>query len=75
MFRAVFVKNGIRIVEVDQDFAAFAFRRELLQQAARPRQRHMADFARAFAATARAHQFVVAPEGPVNQSGIGGFHF
>src|SRR5689334_21713698 len=70
---AFFVKDGIRVVDVNQDFAALCFRGELLEQALRARERQMADFARRFFAAARAHQFIVAPERAIYESRVGGF--
>src|SRR5215467_1883106 len=70
MLSAFFVKDGIRVVDVNQDFAPFDLRGKLFEQAPFARKRQVADFARGFFAAARAHQLVVAPEGAVNESRI-----
>src|SRR5690349_24524028 len=72
MFRAFFVKDGVRIVDVNQDSAPFGFGRKLLEQSAGAGERQVADFARRFSAAARAHQFIVTPEGTVNESRVSG---
>src|SRR5215472_7119428 len=70
MFGAFFVKDGIRIVDVNQNFAALGFGGKLFEQAVRARERQVADLARGFLGATGAHQFVVAPERSVKESRV-----
>src|SRR5215469_1759607 len=72
VFGAFFVKDGVRIVDVNQGFAAFGTGGKLFKQTVGARERQMANLARGLFAAAGAHQFVVAPEGAINESHIGG---
>ena len=52
MFRAVFIEDGIGVVDVNQNFSATGAFRELLEQTVSTGQRQMADFASCSFATA-----------------------
>src|SRR5258708_7292466 len=73
VLRAFFVKDGIGVVDVNQDFAPFGVGRKLLEEAAGTGERQVADFASGFSAAARAHQFIVAPEGAVDENDVSSF--
>src|SRR5215472_1813087 len=73
MFGAFFVKDGVGVVDVNQDFAAFSFGRKLFEQTAGPGERQVADLSRRLLASARAHQLVVAPESTIDERNVRGF--
>src|SRR6516162_10312920 len=73
MFGAAFVKDGVGVVDVNQDSATLGLAGVLLEQAVGAGKRQVPDFPRRFSAAARAHQLVVGPERAVDESNIGGF--
>src|ERR1700735_2461998 len=70
MLGALFVKDGIGIVDVIVDFARARDFREALESAAGAGNRYMAHTASEFSAAASADQFVVGPECAVDQEGV-----
>src|SRR5437879_3881510 len=73
MFGAVFVKDGIRVVDVDQDLATFGVLRILLHQSSRTGNRKVPDLTSCFLAAARLKQLVVTPKGAVEEYEVAGF--
>ena len=72
MFGRGFVEDGIGVVDVEEDFAAAGVGGELREKAIRTGKRDVANLRRGFFAAAGLLQFVVGPEGAVDQNDIGG---
>ncbi len=72
MLGAVFVEDGIGVVDVDKDATALGRVGELIEQAAWAGERQVAHIAGGFFASAGADEFVVAPEGAVDQGEVTG---
>src|SRR4029077_19027913 len=72
MFGALLVKDGIGVVDVDKDFAAFGVGGKLLEEPGGALEGKMADFASGFFAAAGVDEFVVGPEGAVDEDDVSG---
>lgn len=70
MLGTCFVENRIGVVDVDEDFAADGISWELGQQAVRTGEREMAEFSSGFGGAAGRKEFVVRPEGAVDENGV-----
>src|ERR1700676_4650796 len=70
MFRALFVKDGVGVVDVDQHALAAGVAGKLFEQAAGAGKRQVTHFASGFLATAGLDEFVIAPEGAVEQQQV-----
>src|SRR5262245_19195262 len=70
MLGALFIQNGIGVVDVDQDAATPRIAWELLQEAARSRKRQMTHFVRRFVDATCGPELVVAPEGAIDEDDV-----
>src|SRR3974390_2287958 len=70
VFRALFVQDRIRVIDVDQDTPAARRRVKLPEQTVRSRKRNVADFPSLLCAHAGGNQFVIMPERSVEQAKI-----
>ena len=72
MFGTAFVEDGIGVVDVEQDAAAAGVAREEFKQSVFAGEREMSHLARFLFAAAGLDEFVVAPEGAVEESDAAG---
>src|SRR6266404_1509611 len=72
MFLAVLIKDGICIVDVDENFAALRVFGKLHEQAVASRKGKMAHFAGSFLAAANFDEFIVGPKGAVQERNVAG---
>lgn len=71
MLGARFVEDGVRVVDVEEDLAADGVGGELGEQTVGAGEREMAEPASGFVAAPGGAEFVVGPEGAVDQNGVG----
>jgi hypothetical protein len=77
MLLTVFIEDGIGVVDVDENFAAFGIAWELREQAVASGERKMTHFAGGSLAASNRNEFVIRPKSSVQESdiaGSGGFH-
>src|ERR1700747_1150532 len=72
MFLTVLIKDGICIVDVDENLAAPRVLVELRDQAVASRKGKMAHFAGSFLAAANFDEFIVGPKGAVQERNVTG---